>query len=44
MIGGDGKDIFENTGSGGGNIVYDMKSGNNKLTGDLKNKMAMIRS
>jgi len=40
MIGGDGKDIFENTGSGGGNIVYDMKSGDNTLTGDLKNKMA----
>jgi len=40
MIGGDGKDIFENTGSGGGNIVYDMKNGNNILTGDLKNKMA----
>jgi len=40
MIGGDGKDIFENTGSGGGNIVYDMKSGENKLTGDLRNKMA----
>jgi hypothetical protein len=40
MIGGDGKDIFENTGSGGSNIVYDMKSGENKLTGDLKNKMA----
>ena len=40
MIGGDGKDIFENTGSGRDNIVYDMKSGDNKLTGDLKNKMA----
>src|SRR6187431_133976 len=40
MIGGDGKDIFENTGSGSGNIVYDMKNGDNKLTGDLKNKMA----
>src|SRR5678816_3334932 len=40
MIGGDGKDIFENTGSGGGNIVYDMKNGDNTLTGDLKNKMA----
>jgi len=40
MIGGDGQDIFENTGSGGGNIVYDMKSGDNKLTGDLKNKTA----
>ena len=39
MIGGDGKDIFESTGSGGGNIVYDMKSGDNTLTGDLKNKM-----
>src|SRR6187399_1752151 len=40
MIGGDGKDIFENTGSGSGNIVYDMKNGENTLTGDLKNKMA----
>lgn len=40
MIGGDGKDMFENTGSGGGNIVYDMKSGENTLKGDLKNKMA----
>ncbi|HEY5968640.1 MAG TPA: hypothetical protein VIU35_11740, partial [Chitinophagaceae bacterium] len=40
MIGGDGNDIFENSGSGGGNIVYDMKSGDNKLTGDLKNKTA----
>src|SRR6187455_3350629 len=40
MIGGDGKDIFENTGSGGHNIVYDMKSGENKLAGNLKNKMA----
>jgi len=40
MIGGDGQDLFENTGSGGGNFVYDKKSGNNKLTGDLKNKMA----
>ena len=40
MIGGDGEDIFENAGSGGGNIVYDMKSENNKLTGNLKNKTA----
>jgi hypothetical protein len=40
MIGGDGEDIFENTGSGGGNIVYDRKAENNKLTGDLKNKTA----
>ena len=40
MIGGDGKDIFENTGSGGDNIVYDMKKGDNKLAGELKNKMA----
>src|SRR6187402_2963275 len=40
MIGGDGKDIFENTGSAGDNIVYDMKNGDNKLAGDLKNKMA----
>jgi len=40
MIGGDGEDIFENKGSGGGNIVYDMKSENNKLSGDLRNKTA----
>ncbi|HEX6846486.1 MAG TPA: hypothetical protein VF144_05885, partial [Chitinophagaceae bacterium] len=40
MIGGDGEDLFDNTGAGGGNIVYDKKSENNKLTGDLKNKTA----
>ncbi len=41
MIGGDGEDSFENTGSTrSGNIVYDMKSGNNKLTGNLKNRMS----
>jgi hypothetical protein len=38
MIGGDGEDIFEHAGSGGGNIVYDAKKENNKLSGDLKNK------
>lgn len=38
MIGGDGEDVFENKGSGGGNIVYDMKSENNKLSGDLRDK------
>jgi len=40
MIGGDGQDLFENTGSDGANIVYDMKSGNNKLVGNMRNKMA----
>ena len=40
MIGGDGEDVFENKGSGSGNIVYDMKSENNKLSGDLKDKRA----
>ena len=38
MIGGDGVDMFENKGSGGGNLVYDVKKENNKLSGDLKNK------
>ena len=40
MIGGDGEDVFENKGSGGGNIVYDTKEGNNKLSGDLRDKRA----
>ncbi|MGZ8557049.1 MAG: BamA/TamA family outer membrane protein, partial [Chitinophagaceae bacterium] len=41
LIGGDGEDSFENTApSGDGAIVYDMKNGNNKLTGPFKNKMA----
>jgi hypothetical protein len=40
MIGGDGEDVFENKGSGGGNIVYDLKSENNKLSGDLRDKRA----
>jgi hypothetical protein len=41
MIGGDGEDMFENTGtSGKGGIVYDMRSGNNKITGNFQNKMA----
>ena len=39
MIGGDGVDMFENLGGGGGNLVYDVKNENNKLSGDLKNKM-----
>lgn len=40
MIGGDGEDVFEHKGSGGGNIVYDTKDGNNKLSGDLRDKRA----
>lgn len=40
MIGGDGQDVFENTGSGKGSIVYDMKSGQNTVTGSFSNKMA----
>ncbi len=44
MIGGDGEDNFvredgKNT-SGVGGIAYDVKSENNKITGNLKNKMA----
>ncbi len=39
MIGGEGKDNFEST-SGGRGIVYDRKKENNKLRGNLKNKMA----
>jgi len=40
MIGGDGEDMFDHKGGGGGNIVYDTKDGNNKLTGDLRDKRA----
>jgi hypothetical protein len=40
MIGGDGEDSFEHSGSGNGGIVYDRKDGNNKITGDFRNKMA----
>jgi hypothetical protein len=41
MIGGDGKDLFENTSkSAGGAIVYDRKDGGNTITGSFKNKMA----
>ncbi|TAL45656.1 MAG: hypothetical protein EPN92_07275 [Chitinophagaceae bacterium] len=41
MIGGDGEDNFESAAtSGNGGTVYDMKSENNKLTGNFKNKMA----
>src|SRR4030095_13024048 len=40
MIGGDGSDEFQNTtNSGNTGIVYDVKSENNKITGELKNKM-----
>ena len=40
MIGGDGQDIFENSSKGDDAIVYDRKDGNNKLSGNLRNKMA----
>lgn len=40
MIGGDGEDAFENTGSSEGAIVYDSAGGNNKLTGKLRNRMS----
>ena len=41
MIGGDGADLFENTTSTGETgIVYDERSGNNKITGQLKNRMS----
>src|SRR5688572_5878194 len=40
LIGGDGEDNFEAIDNNNGGIVYDMKSGNNKLNGDFRNKMA----
>ena len=40
MIGGDGEDVFENKGSGGGNIAYDMKSEKSTLSGDMRDKRA----
>jgi hypothetical protein len=41
MIGGDGEDHFENVGSSAdAGIVYDERKGNNKITGDLKNRMS----
>ena len=40
MIGGDGEDMFDHKGGGGGNIVYDTKDGNNKLSGELRDKRA----
>jgi hypothetical protein len=40
MIGGEGADSFENTTSTGETgIVYDTRSGNNKITGQLKDRM-----
>ncbi|HLF46946.1 MAG TPA: BamA/TamA family outer membrane protein, partial [Chitinophagaceae bacterium] len=39
MIGGEGDDLFESV-SGGKGIVYDLKDGNNTISGKLKNKMA----
>lgn len=40
MIGGDGEDAFENTGSSKGGIVYDNSDGNSKLTGSFKSKIS----
>lgn len=40
MIGGDDKDQFENTSSGNGGLVYDMRSESNDVTGSFRNKMA----
>lgn len=41
IIGGDGEDSFENTASSAkGGLVYDERSGNNKLTGKFTNKMS----
>ena len=42
MIGGDGEDNFENSSSSpsGKNIVYDLKSENNKSTGALRSKIS----
>ncbi len=40
MIGGDGKDMFENTTKSNGGIVYDRRDGENTVTGSFRNKMA----
>jgi Omp85 superfamily domain len=43
MIGGSGKDVFENTASSarGDNIIYDLKKENNQVTGgDFRNKIS----
>jgi hypothetical protein len=40
MIGGGGEDYFENQGKARG-IVYDKRDGNNKIVGDLRNKMSL---
>ncbi len=42
MIGGGGKDLFENQGKGKGHnsVVYDKIDGGNKLVGDLRNKLS----
>ncbi|HET6767527.1 MAG TPA: hypothetical protein VFH08_09020, partial [Chitinophagaceae bacterium] len=39
LIGGDGEDNFEAIDNKNGGIVYDLKSENNKITGDFRNKM-----
>ena len=36
MIGGDGEDNFEAIDNNNGGIVYDLKSGNNKINGDFR--------
>ena len=39
LIGGDGEDNFEAIDNNNAGIVYDMKSENNKITGDFRDKM-----
>jgi hypothetical protein len=40
MIGGEGEDRFESSSAGESGLVYDNKDENNKLTGQLKNRMS----
>lgn len=40
MIGGEGEDVFENTSSYKGGIVYDAESEKNSVTGDFRNKIS----
>lgn len=40
MIGGDGEDVFEAVDNKNGGIVYDMKSENNKIGSEFRNKTA----
>ncbi len=39
LIGGDGADVFDNTSTENGTMIYDRRDGNNTVTGKFRNKM-----